>query len=210
MIIPPDQFDQLLQQDEEAFVQRTMAAIGEEHPTARETDDMRRGYVKVGFKRARRHGLTADEDVMAYVLVMYRINPNFDQQPQIAAMLANTALPPAERWDRLFGEAFDDAWFDASDGAFYNGRFWHDPDERPEAGDTEPLTADDWAELVVGLRQAEGPGPYPPATPDELARARDDLVAAMDANAARTPQDWDARAEEVAQRLRDHARPPVK
>lgn len=209
MNIPPDQFEQMLQQDEDAFILRTMDAIREEHPTSRETDDMRRGYVKVGFKRARRHGLTSDEDLMTYVLLMYRINPNFDQHPQIAAMLADTSLPPSERWDRLFGDEFDDAWFEASDGEFRDGTYWLDPDRPPEpiAGAAEPVTVDDWAELVVGLKQAQHPGPYPPATPEDLAQARTELAQAMAANARRTPADWESRAEEVAKRMRESGRP---
>ena len=207
MNIPPDQFEQMLQHDEDAFILRTMDAIREDHPTSRETDDMRRGYVKVGFNRARRHGLTSDEDLMTYVLLMYRINPNFDQHPRIAAMLADTSLPPSERWDRLFGDDFDDAWFEASDGQFRDGTCWLDPDRPPEtAAGTDPVTADDWAELVVGLKQSQHPGPYPPATPEELTQARTDLAQAMAVNARRTPADWEARAEEVAKRMQDSGR----
>ena len=171
---------------------------------------MRRASILAGFKRARRHGLTADQDLMAYVLLMYRINPNFDQHPQIAAMLGDTSLEPAERWDRIFGEAFDDAWFEASAWEFRDGSYWRDPDERPAVPPAGPLTDDDWAEAVVGLRQAQGPGPYPAATPDELAQAKADLAQALDDNARRTPADWDARADEVAARLREHGKPPAK
>jgi len=204
MNIPPNQFEQLLQQDEEAFILRTMDAIRENHPTSRETDDMRRGYVKVGLKRARRHGITSDQDLMTYVLLMYRINPNFDRHPQIAAMLADTLPPPAERWERLFGEDFEGAWFEASAGEFRDSSYWLDPDRTPALGaDNEPLTANDWAELVVGVKQAQGPGPYSPTTPEELAQARHGLAQAIQANARRTPADWEARAEETAKRLRE-------
>ena len=210
MIIPPNQFDQLLQQDEEAFIQRTMDAIRKAHPTYRETDGMRRASVLAGFKRARRHGLAADQDLMAYVLLMYRINPNFDQHPQIAAMLGDPSLEAAERWDRIFGDDFDDAWFEASAWEFRDGSYWRDPDERSSPLSTEAVTDDDWAELVVGLKQAQGPGPYLPATPEQLAQAREDLARAMAENARRTPADWEVRADEVAARLRDHGKPPAK
>jgi len=207
MNIPSNQFEQMLQQDEDAFILRTMDAIREDHPTSRETDDMRRGYVNVGFKRARRHGITSDKDLMTYVLLMYRINPNFDQHPQIAAMLADTSLPPGERWERLFGEDFEGAWFEASAWEFRDGNYWLDPDRRPaSAAGNEPLTADDWAELAVAVNQALGPGPYPPTTPEELARARSELAQAIQANARRTPADWEAGAEEMATRVREKPR----
>lgn len=204
MKIPAPQFERLLQQDEPAFVRRTMDAIQAAHPTVRETDDLRRGYVQAGFKRARRHGLTSDEQLMTYVLVMYRINPNFDRQPQIAAMLGDTALPVAERWDRLFEPAFDDAWDDAARWEFRDGSFWNDPDLPPPAPYTDdPLTVDDWAELVVGLAQAQsGDTRKAPATPEQLADAKARLLDAVAANRARTPEDWEARADEVAAQLR--------
>ena len=212
MHIPPDQFQQMLQQDEDGFIKRAMDAIHKAHPLSRETDDMRRGCVKAGFKQARRHGLASDQDLLTYVLLMYRINPNFDQHPQIAALLADTSLLPSERWDRLFGEEFDDAWFEASAWEFRDGNHWLDPDERrrPVAGDDAPLTGDDWAELVLGLKQAQGPGPYLLATPEELAQAKKDLANALVVNARRTTADWDARAEEIALQLRDTGRPSVK
>jgi hypothetical protein len=202
--IPASQFESLLQQDEAAFEQRAMDAVRAAHPIYRETDGMRRDSVRAGFKRARRHGLTADEDLIAYVLIMYRINPNFDQQPQIAAMLADTVLSPAQRWNRLFDHDFDEAWEDAARWEFRDGSFWDDPDRpTPAPESSEPLTEDDWAELVVALAQAQsGPGPYPPATPEQLADARERLAASLAKRRAMTPEDWDARADEVAEQLR--------
>lgn len=207
MKIPHDQFDRLLQQDAEAFIARIMEAVQDAHPTYRETDAMRRASVVAGIKRARAHGLTSDEDLMAYVLMMYSINPNFDQQPQIAAALADTSLAPHDRWDRIFGEDFDDAWEEAATWEFRDGAYWLDPDRPPPAPeDDAPLTEADWAELVVALKQAQqGDGPYPPASPEDLAQARQDLRAALLKRARQTPDELEAEARVLAERLKSQA-----
>ena len=209
MKIPHDQFDRLLQQDAEAFIARIMDAVHDAHPTYRETDAMRRASVIAGIKRARAHGLASDEDLMAYVLMMYSINPNFDQQPQIAAALADTSVPPHDRWDRIFGEDFDDAWEEAATWEFRDGAYWLDPElppATPGTDDDAPLTEDDWAELVVALKQAQqGDGPFPPATPEELAQARQDLRAALVKRAAQTPEALEAEARALADRLKAKA-----
>lgn len=204
MKIPHDQFDRLLQQDAEAFIARIMEAVRDAHPTYRESDAMRRASVIAGIKRARAHGLSSDEDLMAYVLMMYSINPNFDQQPQIAAALADTTSSPHERWDRIFGEDFDDAWEEAATWEFRDGAYWLDPERPPAAPDDgAPLTESDWAELVVALKQAQqGEGPYPPASPDDLAQARQDLRAALLKRARQAPDELEAEARALAERLK--------
>jgi hypothetical protein len=207
MKIPHDQFDRLLQQDAEAFIGRIMEAVHDAHPAYRESDAMRRASVIAGVKRARAHGLTSDEDLMAYVLMMYSINPNFDQQPQIAAALADTSVSPHDRWDRIFGEDFDDAWEEAATWEFRDGTYWLDPDHPPAApADDAPLTEADWAELVVALKQAQqGDGPYPAASPEDLAQAKEELRAALLKRARQTPEELEAEARALAERLRSQA-----
>ncbi|CAN7323794.1 hypothetical protein [Rhizobacter sp. LjRoot28] len=207
MKIPHDQFDRLLQQDAEAFIGRIMEAVHDAHPAYRESDAMRRASVIAGVKRARAHGLTSDEDLMAYVLMMYSINPNFDQQPQIAAALADTSVSPHDRWDRIFGEDFDDAWEEAATWEFRDGAYWLDPDLPPAAPeDDAPLTEADWAELVVALKQAQqGDGPYPAASPEDLAQAKEELRAALLKRARQTPEELEAEARALAERLRSQA-----
>lgn len=201
--IPASQFDRLLQQDMPAFVDKTLAVVRDSHPTYRQSDDMLRDSIRAGFKRALQHGLTTDEQLMEYVLVMFASAPNFDQHPMIARVLGDQRFPIEVRWERIFEEDFDDFWGEISEPDFYDGEYWKDPTQ-PKAkplGPHEQPTADDWAELVVGLKQAQGPGPYPPATQQELDQAKKDLVEAIKKRRETTPEGWDVKAREAAKSL---------
>ncbi|WP_431261979.1 SMI1/KNR4 family protein [Roseateles chitinivorans] len=80
--------------------------------------------------------------------------------------------------------------------------------------DDTPLTDDDWAEFVIALRQSQGPGPYPPATREELDQAKADLQATLERRRAEAPARelaWNAKAlarqmaDELAERARAEA-----
>jgi hypothetical protein len=202
MKIHASQFDHLLQQDPQTYVEQTLAVVRQNHPTYRQSDDMLRDSIRAGIKRARGHGLTTDQLVMEYVLIMFEMAPNFDQHPKIARTLAYEQRPAAERWERIFAEDFDPVWDEVAAPGFYDGSYWHDPDAPPPApaGD---VSADDWAELVVGLRQAQGPGPYPPASRDDLQQAKVGLTQALARRRERTPEQLEAEARDVAARLRE-------
>lgn len=207
MRIDPQQFDRLLQQDKPAFVEKIRAELRSQHPEFRQSDDMMRDSIRAGLKRARAHGLHSDEQLMDYVLVMFASAPNFDQHPHIADMLSSPGLSPSARWECIFETDFDDAWEEVADIDFYDGDFWIDPDElaaraaEPDDDGAE-VSDDDWAELVIALKQAQGPGPYPAATPDELSQAKQDLDAALDRRRTRTPEDWESEARAMAEKLR--------
>jgi hypothetical protein len=209
MKIRQDQFERLLQQDPEAFETKILQQVREAHPTYRQTDAMLRDSIRAGLKRARLHGLHSDQQLMEYVLIMFQIAPNFDQHPQIAQALADLQRSPAERWERIFEEDFDDAWHEADQPEFYDERFWIDPDElaaRAHHAPAQEPNADDWAELVVALQQAQGPGPYPPTTPQDIAQAKAALQQALASNRAKTPADWEHQAEQLAAALRERNR----
>lgn len=209
MKILASQFDHLLQQDPQAYVERTLAVVRQNHPTYRQSDDMLRDSIRAGIKRARAHGITTDQMVMEYVLIMFETAPNFDQHPKIARTLAYEQRPIAERWERIFAEDFDPVWDEVAAPDFYDGSYWHDPDAPPPAPVGE-VTADDWAELVVGLRQAQGPGPYPPTSREELQQAKEDLARTLARRRERTPEQLEAEARKVATHLREAGTPPQR
>lgn len=69
-----------------------------------------RRQVRAGIRRARGHGFTAFEDVLTFVDVMRRVAPNFDEQPELRAILADTSVPAGRKWDLLTQRHLDDAW----------------------------------------------------------------------------------------------------
>jgi hypothetical protein len=77
---------------------------------------------------SRRHGLESDRQVIGFVSLMFEVAPNFDREPVLAALLANRAVPPAERWRRLFAPepAVEAAWARAAEPGFRDASAWWD------------------------------------------------------------------------------------
>ena len=74
-----------------------------------------REMIANGIKRARSHGLQTMGDLAGFVSIMFAIAPDFDEQPQIRAALADPADAPEDRFASLFRVQFDSAWKDAAD-----------------------------------------------------------------------------------------------
>jgi hypothetical protein len=73
--------------------------------------------VRTGIARARSYGLTAPEDLLTYVGIMFQVAPNFDRQPAIHAVLVDPVIPPNKKLDVLTEPRFDAAW-DEADAAY--------------------------------------------------------------------------------------------
>ena len=125
MIIRNEHFDQYLQQDEQAFIRLNMEQVRQNTPYIVDhiDDEGLAEMVANGLARARSHGFTADDDLMAFVAVMFEIAPNFDEQPDIKRALANESIPINKRFDSLFIPALDGAWEEAVDNIDYQA--WH-------------------------------------------------------------------------------------
>lgn len=72
-----------------------------------------REMVENGLARARSHGLDRPKALTAFVALMFEIGPNFDQQPEIRAALADTSVPMSERFDVMLSRVSDEAWEEA-------------------------------------------------------------------------------------------------
>jgi len=124
MIIRKTQFRRYLQQDEDDFVGLIIKHLREEDPdlVAHLSDDTFREMVTAGLARARSHGLNTDEDLMAFVSVMFEVAPNFDEHPVLHGVLTNERLPIDKRFDALFAPHLDQAWQEAEDA--YDTNAW--------------------------------------------------------------------------------------
>lgn len=69
-----------------------------------------REMVENGLARARSHGLDDPKSLTAFVAIMFEIGPNFDEEPEIRAALADASVPMAERFDTLLARVSDAAW----------------------------------------------------------------------------------------------------
>ena len=82
--------------------------------------------VAVAIERARKHGLTSDEQIFGFVSVMFEIAPNFDEEPTLRAILSDTRRKPADRWEALFADtpSLHAAWERAAHPDFYDHKAW--------------------------------------------------------------------------------------
>lgn len=93
-----------LQADSARFLTLVERHVWHEHPDALRgiPHELVQELLAAAVARARRHGLESDGQVIGFVSLMFEVAPNFDREPVLAALLANRAVPPAERWRRLF------------------------------------------------------------------------------------------------------------
>ena len=127
-IIRRGQFDAFLQGDPEQFVDSVLRHIVTAMP-----EEVRgiplplvRAMVEVAIDRARKHGLTSDEQIFGFVSVMFEIAPNFDEEPTLRTILSDTRRKPADRWEALFADTpgLRAAWERAAHPDFYDHEAW--------------------------------------------------------------------------------------
>lgn len=131
--IRKEQFDQYLQSNEQQFIQTILDFVRQDNPELIEglPEHVLSEMVANGIERARSHGFRSDEDLMAFVAVMFEISPNFDEQPQIYQALHNPALPLDQRFDAIFDGVPAEAWQEAELNIDADAWF---PELRPKAG----------------------------------------------------------------------------
>ena len=86
-----------------------------------EEKDLER-MARIGIERARKYGLSAAEDLAAFVAIMFAVAPRFDEQPQIRQVLEDPAFPPSMRFYQIFDRVQDEHWKAAE--KLYEDSFW--------------------------------------------------------------------------------------
>jgi|SoiMethySBSTD1v2_1073268.scaffolds.fasta_scaffold331793_3 hypothetical protein len=66
--------------------------------------------VHVGLERARTYGLTWQSKLVAFVILMFAVAPNFDEYPRVQQILLDEKIPPNDRIDRLWEHITDQDW----------------------------------------------------------------------------------------------------
>lgn len=78
--------------------------------------------VKLGIERAKAASVKSPEDIGVFVALMFGVSPTFDQQPEIASVLADKNYAMSERLSQLPERVTDEAWDEAVDS--YDETFW--------------------------------------------------------------------------------------
>lgn len=101
---------------EPAFVDRTMEWLRVNHlPFVHDLDDDElRLRVRHGVAKARGYGLTWESSLTIFVSHMLTINPEFDKQPAVQAVLVDPTIPGDEKMQALLGLVDDDEWEEAA------------------------------------------------------------------------------------------------
>ncbi len=134
--IRSSQIADMVQGDEEAFVRKVLAHVLEECPSRLPTYALR-DMVVSGLSRARNHGLRSNEQLLAFVTLMFALAPNFDQQSDLRTMLGSTEFSADERWERIFAPSFDAAWEEVGTAGFYDRKAWFPADRDDLEGETD-------------------------------------------------------------------------
>ena len=87
--------------------------------------------VRKGIEKARALGLQKAEEIGVVTALMFEISPQFADEPEIAAVLADTTYTPADRLSQLFDRVPAEAWSNAVD--LYNENFWFADDRKEDA-----------------------------------------------------------------------------
>lgn len=118
----------------EEFVEFLMRRVKEEHPEIKlkRDDKMLRKMVKNGIERAKSHDFSNAEDLEAFVLTMFAVAPNFDEQSQIKAVLDDERIAPDERIGRAKSPLVADAAWEAAKNN-YDENAWFSVPEKIES-----------------------------------------------------------------------------
>lgn len=116
-------------QADEAFVERLVAYLGEEHAgeivqipqgvfaLEEVPGDVLREMIRRGLGRASAYGLTWESSLTSFVVLMFVAAPNFDGHATVRRALRDESVPPNSRVDKLW-ECTDEADWEAIDEAY--------------------------------------------------------------------------------------------
>lgn len=119
--------DVLIKGTEPEWVEKLLAQIKEEDPEINEDydDTALRRMIRRAIRKAESYDFTAAPQQSAFVSIMFSIAPNFDDQPEIKAVLEERNLSPKLRLERLWSPLVsEEVWEKAADD--HNEDAWND------------------------------------------------------------------------------------
>jgi hypothetical protein len=78
--------------------------------------------VQVGVARARSYGLTWESSITGFVVLMFKVAPNFDQHPAINRALTDAQVAPDARLQKLLEVTTSSDWWEAKE--HYDPTVW--------------------------------------------------------------------------------------
>jgi hypothetical protein len=125
LVIRQEQMNTLIKGTDDEWVDflATNAKKEDYESVKRKDDSSLREMVRVAVGKAELYGFTAADDQSAFVAIMFEVAPNFDEQPEIKAVLTEHKLPPSQRLQKLWSTAVpEEAWEKAAED--YDENAW--------------------------------------------------------------------------------------
>ncbi len=115
LVVRQQQINNFLLRDENKFIRFVMEHIRENHPhrVAECPEKLLEEMVRFGVERARTHGFERAEDLTAFIAVMFKIAPNFDEQTEIRQVLDDSKISINNKFEWLWNTTSDEAWEEA-------------------------------------------------------------------------------------------------
>ena len=93
------------------------------------SDETLMKMVRLGIERARSYDFTWESSITAFIVLMFKVAPNFDQHPLIARALKDARFAPEERVEKIWERVTSKNWEAARED--YDPRAWQlKPEER--------------------------------------------------------------------------------
>src|SRR5215204_2765094 len=103
LIVRQEQFEQIIKASEEDFINHLFDYVRGHHrdAAAKRDDQTLRKMIRGGIKRAESHQIKLVENTETFIGKMFEAAPNFDEQPEIKAVLDDETLSPDKRLEKL-------------------------------------------------------------------------------------------------------------
>ncbi|OLE51444.1 MAG: hypothetical protein AUG51_23415 [Acidobacteria bacterium 13_1_20CM_3_53_8] len=141
LIIRPEQMEVFKPQADAQFAERVAAYLRRKHADVvvrlvggatlvnRLSDETLMKMVRLGIERALSYDFTWESSITAFIVLMFKVAPNFDQHPLIARALKDARFAPEERVEKIWERVTSKNWEAARED--YDPRAWQlKPEER--------------------------------------------------------------------------------
>src|SRR5215207_2513390 len=99
LVVRQEQYEKIIKASEEDFINHLFDYVQSNHAEAASarSDATLRKMIRGGIKRAESHQIKLVENTEIFIGKMFEAAPNFDEQPEIKAVLDDETLSPDKR-----------------------------------------------------------------------------------------------------------------
>jgi len=140
LVVRQEQYEKIIKASEEDFINHLFDYVQSNHAEAASarSDATLRKMIRGGIKRAESHQIKLVENTEIFIGKMFEAAPNFDEQPEIKAVLDDETLSPDKRLEKLESPAITkEIWEEVKNN--YDENAWF-PEQKKSKSPKEPAT----------------------------------------------------------------------